>query len=116
MRHHDALYALQETLPSKEQLVHFHAIEEFLNSQVQGIYPAAGIVAYGSLGSNLQLPDSDVDVCVTFEGVEVQPFHGLDRSMTTLADILMVYGSRLLTAAAVLCGSCRLPQLHAVWC
>ena len=39
--------------------------------QVQGIYAGAHIQAYGSLDSNLQLPDSDIDLCIAFDGVQV---------------------------------------------
>lgn len=51
--------------------------------QVREIYPAAHIHAYGSLASNLQLPDSDVDLCIVFEGVQVSSsnLHGLVLSV-----------------------------------
>lgn len=63
---------MQETLPGPDQLVKFHAVKEFLDAQLRAIYPRAQIVAYGSLGTNLQLPSSDVDLCITFPGVEVR--------------------------------------------
>lgn len=39
--------------------------------QVQMLYPRARIEAYGSVASNLPMQDSDVDLCIVFDGVEV---------------------------------------------
>lgn len=39
--------------------------------QVQALYENAHIEAYGSVASNLPMQDSDVDLCVVFDDVEV---------------------------------------------
>ena len=59
--------------------------------QVKQVYSHAHIWAYGSLASNLQLPDSDVDLCLAFDGVQaccpfcrcVCAFLGICRQCTT---------------------------------
>lgn len=41
--------------------------------QVQLLYPQVRVEAYGSVASNLPMQDSDVDLCIVFDDVEVLP-------------------------------------------
>jgi hypothetical protein len=69
--------SLQESLPPFETLVRFHAATRCIHQQLNAIYEGASIQAYGSLSSNLQLPNSDVDLCIVFDDVQVGLFvHG----------------------------------------
>jgi DNA polymerase sigma len=68
------LVCAQEALPLEDQLVSFHAIRDFLHTQLNSVWSGASIEAYGSVACNLLLPDSDVDLSVTFNGVQVAPY------------------------------------------
>lgn len=65
------LTCVQEAIPKEDQILKFHAMREFVHVQFNAFLPVGSIEAYGSLASNCHLPDSDVDLCVVFEGVEV---------------------------------------------
>jgi hypothetical protein len=62
-----------------EQLCHLSSCPSFafqlgkqtMGMQVQSMYPHVLIEAYGSVASNLPMHDSDVDLCIVFEDVEV---------------------------------------------
>jgi predicted nucleotidyltransferase len=62
---------LQESLPDNQRLIAFHAASRCVHEQINAIYEGASIQAYGSLSSNLQLPNSDVDLCIVFDQVQV---------------------------------------------
>jgi Nucleotidyltransferase domain len=81
---------MQSSLPGHEYLIQCHAVTVSLNRLLAAFYGNVQLQAYGSLASNLQLPSSDVDLCITFQGVEDACCQkGWRRDvLTSVADIL----------------------------
>jgi hypothetical protein len=63
---------MQEALPSPKWLIKCHAVQRSLNYVVNRLDKRVQVVSHGSLATNLQLVDSDIDLTLRITGVQVR--------------------------------------------